>query len=658
MSGTGMDRQQPLTHSGLLQVDFDHLDEDFNSKRALVQRDPHIAFGYVSPSGVGLKLGLRIDPERHAQSFAAAKAYFLKRYGIEIDPQVSDRLRLCFVSDDPDLWLNPHAVPLPLPEDSGAEPPPPAANTTKNAAVTSSSPKPATKEIGATPSDLELKAALSRLPCDDYATWLKVGMALKSWDPVQGLELWEHWSRPSPKYEPGVCARKWETFSGASGGGQTVTVRSVLALAQEADDLLVSRLARLDLATYERVRDKEAKRAGLRTSVLDMLVQARRTSDDPVKRHGPLGPDPEPWPEPVDGAQLLDTIVHTVNRFLIVPDTVPETIALWVLHTYLTGEMAYSPILALISPTKRCGKSVALELLVKLARRPLLTSNATPAALYRAIEAWRPSLLIDEFDSHSQDEAQVELRNILNSGFHKSGIVLRCEGEDNRPTPFTTFCPKVVASIGDLPDTAMDRSIVVRMRRKLKTEATGRVRKFDCPELRQQCVRWALDHQSRFQEIDPALPESLNDRQQDIWEPLFVLATLAGGPWPETVRKAALALTGEASEETIGVTLLKDIRSVFAGSTLDRISTSDLLEKLNSLEDRPWATFVRGQPLSAHRLGRLLKPYGIVSGTVRIGNQTPKGYTRESFQEAWDRYVDGENPSEAVFQSATPPQLL
>jgi hypothetical protein len=114
MSGTGADRHQPRAHSGLLQVDLDHLNGDLPTVRERVKADPHVAFGYVSPSGVGLKLGVRIDPERHEESFAAAQAYFEEQYGAKIDPKVRDRLRLCFVSYDPEVWVNAHAVPLPL----------------------------------------------------------------------------------------------------------------------------------------------------------------------------------------------------------------------------------------------------------------------------------------------------------------------------------------------------------------------------------------------------------------------------------------------------------------------------------------------------------------------------------------------------------------
>jgi hypothetical protein len=114
ISGTAQNRKQPGEHSGLLQIDLDNLNGALESVREKVKLDPHVAFGFVSPSGQGLKLGLRIDGQRHAESFLAAQAYFHGRYGLVIDRMVKDPLRLCFVSFDPDSWTSRDAVSLPL----------------------------------------------------------------------------------------------------------------------------------------------------------------------------------------------------------------------------------------------------------------------------------------------------------------------------------------------------------------------------------------------------------------------------------------------------------------------------------------------------------------------------------------------------------------
>lgn len=125
MSGACMtrDAQVPLSekflsHSGVLQCDFDRKDNsslDLGVIVAPLRADPHVLFGFISPSGAGLKCGLLIDGGRHADSFAAAEAYFLKTYSLQIDKSTKDPLRLCFVSCDEDLWINHAATPLPVP---------------------------------------------------------------------------------------------------------------------------------------------------------------------------------------------------------------------------------------------------------------------------------------------------------------------------------------------------------------------------------------------------------------------------------------------------------------------------------------------------------------------------------------------------------------
>jgi VirE N-terminal domain len=115
ISGTAEHRKKMREHSGLLQIDCDGLNNTLETIREKVKGDPYVAFGFISPSGDGLKLGCRIDGTRHAESFGAARAYFRQRYGLEIDESVKDPLRLCFVSYDPETWTRESAEQLPLP---------------------------------------------------------------------------------------------------------------------------------------------------------------------------------------------------------------------------------------------------------------------------------------------------------------------------------------------------------------------------------------------------------------------------------------------------------------------------------------------------------------------------------------------------------------
>ena len=118
VSGTTADRKRLLKHTGLLQIDFDGLNGTLAAARQKISGDPHVAAAFVSPSGDGLKVLLRIDGSRHDESVRAAAKYFADTYGLKHDPQVKEPTRLCFVSHDPDLLRNAEATVFPIADDA------------------------------------------------------------------------------------------------------------------------------------------------------------------------------------------------------------------------------------------------------------------------------------------------------------------------------------------------------------------------------------------------------------------------------------------------------------------------------------------------------------------------------------------------------------
>ena len=207
--------------------------------------------------------------------------------------------------------------------------------------------------------------------------------------------------------------------------------------------------------------------------------------------------DPEPWADPVNGAALLDAIAATFTRYLALPAHASTALALWVLHTYTFQAWFTSPFLAITSPVKRCGKTLLLIVLGALVPRRLFASNVTPAVLFRTIEKYGPTLLIDEADTFIRDND--ELRGVLNSGHTRTtAVVIRAVGDDHDPRAFSTWCPKAIALIGRLPDTLADRAIEIAMRRRTAGERVERLRQDriegECADLRRQAARWAADH--------------------------------------------------------------------------------------------------------------------------------------------------------------------
>jgi hypothetical protein len=155
---------------------------------------------------------------------------------------------------------------------------------------------------------------------------------------------------------------------------------------------------------------------------------------------------------------------------------------------------------------------------------------------------------------------------------------------------------------------------------------------------------------------EPVMPAGLHDREDDLWEPLLAIADLAGGDWPERARAAAWWISRGAAvgeDSSSGIQLLADIRTVFAEKNVDRMPTTELIDALCEIEESPWATWHHGNPISKQKITVLLKPYGVKPKVLRVGEKTPRGYERGSFEDAWTRYAPPD-PSPGALQGATP----
>ncbi|MBA2555899.1 MAG: DUF3631 domain-containing protein [Chloroflexi bacterium] len=193
-----------------------------------------------------------------------------------------------------------------------------------------------------------------------------------------------------------------------------------------------------------------------------------------------------------------------------------------------------------------------------------------------------------------------------------------------------------------------DRSIPIRLERRARGEAVERFRYREAKE-RAEPIRAALaealeELTARLAQSRPALPDSLGDRAADGWEPLLAVADAAGGKWPALAREAAIALSGETTndldEASLHVLLLADCRAAFDRTGADRLLTVNLIEELLTDEERPWREYGRNdRGITAHGVSRLLRGYGVRPVLVRLGTTVGRGYRRSDFESAWSRYL-------------------
>lgn len=367
--------------------------------------------------------------------------------------------------------------------------------------------------------------------------------------------------------------------------------------------------------------------------------------------------DGQPLPDgaDIDGAQLLDASAAFLRSYVAFPSShAAVAVTLFAAHTHMAERFDSTPRLALLSPEKQCGKSRVLELLELLCAGAETLSDASAAYLYRRIGAGQVTILLDEADAiwkrGKSDETAEALRSIVNAGHRKSATVGRVEMNGKKPelTRFRVYAPAAIAGIGNLPDTIMDRSVIVRMRRRAPDEHVRDYReRFTRPEgdkLRAQLAAWAEHAGEMVGEPWPEMPAGVADRAADVWEPLLMVADLAGGEWPKLAREACTAFVTGAHEDTVSVSvrLLADLRHVFADA--DVLAGETIRTRLHALDEAPWGEWY-GHPLTARELAKLLGQFStgdgkpVKSRQVRIGDATMKGYRRADLVDAWSRYL-------------------
>jgi putative DNA primase/helicase len=423
--------------------------------------------------------------------------------------------------------------------------------------------------------------------------------------------------------------------------------------AQVLDLDKIAELAALSAVDYDRQRETAAKELKVRVSTLDKEVEKRRPAAKPAGAEELIMfPPRDMAASPVDDiGGVLDAASDLILSHMAMDAHWGDVVALWCLHTYAVDCFPVSPRLAVESPTPECGKSTLLNIVKELVRRPLKTSNIQPAGIFRIAEQYGPTMIIDEGDAFLHDNEP--LRGILNSGHAKGDVVIRVEGDPLTPKSYKVYGACAFGLIGELPTTLQSRSIACKLKRATAAEV-GRLEFFRtdkppaiCGEIAARFWRWTEDHQHALANAEPDMSGMIN-RRRDNWRVLFAIADVAGGTWPDKIRRAAALVNGVPDALPQNLELLSDIRAIVApgGKPMwDTIPSSDLLGALVSLDSRPWADWKAGRPMSAKALAAELKPFEIFPSS----DGEKRGYAVASMMDAFSRYL----PSQCVNVSET-----
>jgi hypothetical protein len=388
----------------------------------------------------------------------------------------------------------------------------------------------------------------------------------------------------------------------------------------------------------------------------------------------PIDDDAEPEDtfedvDPEDGCDVLDDLVAFLTRYVAFPQPgQAEAVALWGLHTHAIAAFESTPRLAVLSPEKQSGKTRVLEVLHLVCRNATHNPNMTASYLFHVVDLRCPTLLVDEVDTifGHKDKSHDDLRGVINAGHRRGATVGRMvgEGANMAPYDFPVFCPVALAGIGKIPDTILDRSVLVAMRRRAPGDEVEQFRQrwvaAEGAWLYRRCAAWAYRNLDDLSLAEPAMPDGIVDRAADVWEPLVAIADQAGAGWPERARSIAVTLNAAREEEdaSLGVKLLADVRTIFEESGLDRVPSADLAEKLAKMEEAPWGD-LWGKALDSRGLARRLRAYHVHPKVIRVGDKTHRGYERGDFGDAWTRYLPSLSGTVTTVTTVTgPPEAV
>lgn len=356
----------------------------------------------------------------------------------------------------------------------------------------------------------------------------------------------------------------------------------------------------------------------------------------------------EPWDEPVDTRELLDEVTAQFGKYIIVHDrAIAPIIPLWICFAWVHDIATYSPILIFESADTGEAKTAASKVVALLTPRAYIIVEPTGPAFYRFVDRVRPTLIVDDADRLLP--RRPDLAHIINASWTRGVPIPRVDASGNVHL-FDPFCPKILNGINllaHLVPAMRTRCITIKLLPKLEDEEVADHRHANRDEtfviLRRKLLRWAMDNMAALDNADPKMPEGFFSRLKENYHLLFAIADLAGGDWPKKARAAAIKLSRERNEPSLGKRLLAILfdLSVKHRTTL---FTSKQLEQLVPAESDELANYQNGRPINKYQIAALLRPYCNIRPKdihPRGGKTSDRGYntTWPEFTRAFKHYL-------------------
>jgi chemotaxis protein histidine kinase CheA len=368
----------------------------------------------------------------------------------------------------------------------------------------------------------------------------------------------------------------------------------------------------------------------------------------------------EPWPGPVDVASVLEECSAKICRYVVCQPHHLTATVLWIPHAWLYdyGIPVHSPMLAATSAEPDSGKSTLVNVVGRACPRLSLNIEITGPTLFRLVDAFRPTIVLDEADDLFIRKS--DLKHIINASWTRGAKISRQVKINGvwQTVFFDPFGPKAISLLGhDLPPQTRTRCIELRMLPKRHGEEVEEFNQLDDPEfaiLRRKFARLAADNAAALKDAKPIIPSGLNNRVAANWKLLLAIAELAGGDWPKRAREAAEHLSRSGRKPSAGVQLLAATKAIRNENRITEITSETLMANLTADPTSIWAGYNHGGPITQRQIAILFDQYEIWPTSLHptkrkdFSRQGYKLFSRQ-FEDAFARYV----PDDPIIQSPT-----
>lgn len=316
-----------------------------------------------------------------------------------------------------------------------------------------------------------------------------------------------------------------------------------------------------------------------------------------------------------------------------------------IFHSYRVREYRTTPYLFYHGPPGT-GKNRGMHILKALCYRGLMSGDPSAASIYQTLNYYHPTLLIDEGEKlapyhKDQGDGVKALIAVLNSGYCQDQPIIRADGDGNVPHLYDPFGFKVIASTETLPQTVLERCIVINTETNVRQDIPVDFDPNQAADMKRYLETYALRHdpkvplhvkEDRF-DINSLKSEVANYRVIELFGPL--IAKTPGKTARDHLVELARELAGDRAEEAGAGEDSQILAALYRIRQFDpqqaQYTVAAISKLFNGSRDD-------GATRSTDWLGRKLRKFGLKP--CRIGPEKLRGicWDQKKFERRFVRY--------------------